>query len=77
MKSLLSIKDSLQSWRIDILLYLYLKIIEDNIHKKDSIDHYVTCLGKLAQKNEQIKLWLFKHKEALNQILMVAGYEIR
>jgi len=76
LSALVGIKDSLQSWRIDSALVAHLKIIENNTHRKEACDKCVNYLVKLANKNEEAKVWLFKHKEALNDMLADIGYKI-
>eukprot|EP01118_Nematostelium_gracile_P001858 TRINITY_DN11925_c0_g1_i1.p1 TRINITY_DN11925_c0_g1~~TRINITY_DN11925_c0_g1_i1.p1 ORF type:complete len:471 (+),score=137.56 TRINITY_DN11925_c0_g1_i1:68-1414(+) len=74
--ALLSVKDSIQVWRIDTALYAHLKVIESNVFRKDTSDRHVKYLMKLANKNEEVKMWLFKHKEILNDVLEEAGYRV-
>lgn len=76
MTALLAMKDSLQSWRIDAILYAHLQVIEDNTFRKESTDEYVKFVVDLAKKNENVKVWLFKHKDSLNEVLGDIGYKI-
>ena len=74
--SLVHLKDSLHVWRVDTALCSHLQIIESNVAKKDATDKYVKYLVKLANENEEVKVWLFKHKEMLNKVLGEAGYKV-
>ena len=69
-------KDSLHLWRIDLALSTQLKFIETNMLKKEATDAYVKYLVSLANINEDVKIWLFKHKEILNKVLGEAGYKV-
>jgi len=74
--ALLGLKDSIQPFRIEAALYSHLKVIESNVFRKETTDKYVKYLVKLANKNEDVKMWLFKHKDILNEVLGEAGYRI-
>eukprot|EP01119_Soliformovum_irregulare_P021052 TRINITY_DN6926_c0_g2_i1.p1 TRINITY_DN6926_c0_g2~~TRINITY_DN6926_c0_g2_i1.p1 ORF type:complete len:2370 (+),score=711.86 TRINITY_DN6926_c0_g2_i1:42-7151(+) len=74
--AILDIQDSIQVWRIDAALYLHLTVIQGNAFRKDAVDTFVKYIMELANRNEQAKIWLFKHKEKLNQVLGESGYRI-
>jgi hypothetical protein len=76
LKKILAVKDSLQAWRVDAALAGHLSVFENNTFKKEATDQFVKYLVKLANKNEEVKLWLFKHKDLLNKVLGEAGYKI-
>jgi len=49
----------------------------NQIHtKKESSDKFVKYLVKMASSNEEAKVWLFKHKVVLNEVLAKSGYKI-
>eukprot|EP01116_Phalansterium_solitarium_P008217 TRINITY_DN2173_c0_g1_i3.p1 TRINITY_DN2173_c0_g1~~TRINITY_DN2173_c0_g1_i3.p1 ORF type:complete len:1275 (-),score=-28.51 TRINITY_DN2173_c0_g1_i3:4-3828(-) len=73
MTAVVSLQDSIRLWRIDTAM---LRVIDEGLYRKDTLDKYVAYLVKLAKKNEEAKLWLFKHKDSLNEVLGEAGYRI-
>jgi len=74
--AMLSLKDSITIWRIDSALCSHLQIIENNTYRRDSTDKYVKFMVKLANKNEEVKVWLFKHRDTLNDVLGEIGYRL-
>ena len=41
--------------------------------RRDTTDKYVKYLVKIANKNDEVKMWLFKHKDVLNEVLGETG----
>jgi hypothetical protein len=75
--SVLNLKDSLQVWRVDTAMCFHLKNMEVHIGKKENVDIHVIYLSKLSKKNELVKLWMLKHKDALNEVITGAGFELK
>jgi len=74
--ALISLKDTVQSWRIDYALKSHLKGIETMVYSRDACDVCVKYMVKLASRDEGVKVWLYKHKSKLNEVLGEIGYRI-